>query len=98
MKIKVDENKLKNFFRGELFSFQSVLHENISCKFSKLTQYDFLWPKMTLPDIINTKTSKVRVSHNLTLINSIVYGDLFIDRKFSIYAHIIFYEMISIIN
>ena len=29
---------------------------------------------------------------------SIVNGDLFIDRNFSIYAHTIFYEMMSIIN
>ena len=27
-------------------------------KFSKLNKYDFLWPKMTLSDIISTKNSK----------------------------------------
>ena len=25
----IDENKFKNFFQGELFSFQNVFHENI---------------------------------------------------------------------
>ncbi len=49
---------LKIFIFCDFYDYGQFFLKIKKIKISKLTKYEFLWSKMTLSDIINTKTSK----------------------------------------